>query len=215
MRRLASKMVAGVPWLAALFCLPGGALWALSPLGVALSEQRLLGGSEVFWKLFPAAPLAMALGLVGLLWAGALGSSWPARGGAGATLLGLLMVVAGSVGQFWLALDDTYTILAPAYHAFRSGLVVLAAGSLIAGLAGLKGGTLPAWGALPFAAAALCGLVAFVWDLGTLGSGLWAAFGAGWIWLGFSATLSMLAGFLRDKGIGTKRRYPREAGSGT
>lgn len=199
--------------MAALCCLPGGALWAVSPLGITLSEQRLQEGSDLFWKLFPAAPLAMALGLAGLLWVGALGSGWPARVGAGLALLGLLMVIAGNVGQFWLALDDAFTVLAPAYYTFRAGLVTLAVGSTIVGLEGLRKRSLPAWGALPFVVAGLCGLVAFVWELGTLGSGLWAAFGAGWIWLGFSAAFSRFAGFLGSRETGFKARRSRRPAS--
>lgn len=199
MRKLASKLIVALSWLAALACLPGGALWAISPLGIFLSEQRLSEGSDVFWKLFPAAPLALAVGLVGLTWVGALGSGWPARIGAGVTLLGLAMVIAGLVGQFWLALDETFSVLAPAYYTFRAGLVVLALGSIAVGLAGLRYGSLPAWGALPFVAGSVCGLVVFSWELGTLGSGLWSAFGAGWIWLGSSVAFSGLAGALRER----------------
>lgn len=214
MRRLASKVVAGISWLAVLACLAGGALWALSPMGLVLAELRLQGGSEVFWRLFPAAPLALVIGLIGLLWVGPLGRGWPSLLGAGVTLLGLAMVAAGNVGQFWLGLDDTYTVLAPAYRTFRAGLVVLGVGSGLFGLAGLLERSLPAWGALPFVAAAVGGLVAFVWDLGTLGSGLWAAFGAGWLWLGFSVVLSALARAWRGRKKGLPRR-PREATSKT
>lgn len=206
MRKLTSKLAAGISWLAVLASLAGGALWALSPLGIVLAQIRLQGGSDVFWQLFPAAPLALAVGLVGLLWVGALGRGWPSRLGAGVALLGLAMVVAGNVGQFWLGLDDTYTVLAPAYRTFRAGLVVLALGSGLFGIAGLLERSLPAWGALPFVAAAICGLVAFVWELGTLGSGLWAAFGAGWIWLGFSVVLSAVLALLRDRKTGFPRR---------
>lgn len=210
MRRIASKLIAALSWLAALACLPGGALWAISPLGIALAEQRLLEGSDVFWRLFPAAPLAMAVGLVGLLWVGALGSGWPTRIGSIVMLLGLLMVVAGILGQFWLALDETFSVLAPAYYTFRAGLVVSALGSIAVGLAGLRYGSLPAWGALPFVAGSLCGLVSFAWELGTLGSGLWAVFGAAWIWLGSSVALSGLAKFMSQrrgsrKGEGVER----------
>jgi hypothetical protein len=205
MKSLVSRVSKGISWLAALSCLPGGALWAVSPLGIVLSAARLQEGSEMFWKLFPAAPLALALGVVGLLWVGALGPGGPAWAGAGVTLLGLLMVVAGVVGQFWLGLDETFMVLAPAYYTFRAGLVVLAAGALVMGIAGVRWGSLPVWGALPFVIAALCGLVAFVWELGTLGSGLWAVFGAGWIWLGFSAALSRLVGFLKQRGSGLGR----------
>lgn len=199
--------------MAILLCLPGGALWSISPLGIALSEQRLLEGSDVFWKLFPTAPFALALGLAGLWWVGAIGSGWVGRVGAGVALFGILMVVAGNVGQFWLDLNDTFTVLAPAYYTFRGGLVGLAVGSVVFGVAGLLARSLPAWGAIPFIVATLCGLVAFVWDLGTLGSGLWAAFGAGWIWLGFSVVLSRLAEFLENKVIGRQKRRRRETGT--
>lgn len=211
MRGLASKLVTGLSWLAALSCLPGGALWAVSPLGLVLAEGRLTEGSDVFWMLFPAAPLALALGVVGLLWIRALGAGWSTRVGAGVALLGLFMVVAGNVGQFWLELDETFTILAPAYYTLRAGLVVLAAGCIILGLGGLRERSLPVWGAIPFVVGAVCGLVAFAWDLDTLGSGLWAAFGAGWIWLGSSVALSRFAGFLNGRKSGFKR-HPRESG---
>lgn len=206
-------MVTGISWLAVLACLAGGALWAVSPLGVVLAQLRLQGGGDVFWQLFPAAPLALAVGVVGLLWVGALGRGWTSRLAAGVVLLGLAMVVAGNVGQFWLGLDDTYTVLAPAYYTFRIGLIVLAVGSGVAGISGLLERSLPAWGALPFVAAALGGLVAFAGDLGTLGSGLWAAFGAGWIWLGFSVVLSALAGLLKDRRPAFPKRRPRRAAS--
>lgn len=209
MKTIVSRVTFAISWLTVLSCLPGGALWAISPLGIVLSEQRLIEGSAVFWKLFPAAPLALALGIVGLWWIGAVGSGWAGRAGAGVALLGLLMVTVGIVGQFWLGLDATFAVLAPAYYTFRSGLVVLAAGSVVFGSAGLLARSLPAWGAIPFIVAALCGLVAFVWELGTLGSGLWAVFGAGWIWLGFSAALSSLAGFLEYK-TPRRRRQPRQ-----
>ena len=37
-------------WLSALAAVPGGALWALSPLGVRLSELKFKT-PNVFWKL--------------------------------------------------------------------------------------------------------------------------------------------------------------------
>ena len=47
-------------WLA---CIPGGALWALSPRGVHLSEIKFKTAG-VFWKLFPSAPLLLAAGSI-------------------------------------------------------------------------------------------------------------------------------------------------------
>ncbi len=188
-----------ISWLAALCCLPGGALWALSPLGILLAEGYLAGGATVFWQLFSSAPLLMLVGLIGLRLTGHVGSGWLARAGFAATLAGLVAVISGNVGQFWLGLDDTFMVTAPAYRAFRIGLVVLAAGSLLFGLAAAKDRSVPLWGTIPFVAAAICGLAAFTGNLGSLGSGLWTAFGAGWIWLGLSVLLAGLATYLRER----------------
>lgn len=196
MSKLTSRIATGVLWLAALCLLPGGALWMASPLGIFLANARLTQGSDMFWMLFPSAPLLLAAGVVGLWALGSLGGGWLTRISAVAALAGLALVIAGCVGLFWLSLDETYTIAAPAYRTFRVGLIVLAAGAMLVGIAGVRARALPLWGALPFVVAALCGLAAFLWELGTLGSGLWAVFGAGWVWLGFSVAASKAAALL-------------------
>ena len=62
----ASKLGKLLRW-ACLACLAGGGvLWALSPLGVGLSELKFKT-PDVFWKLFASAPLLLGLGLPGLL----------------------------------------------------------------------------------------------------------------------------------------------------
>ena len=117
-----------------LLCLPGGVLWALSPTGVYLSELRF-HTPNVFWKLFPSAPLLLLLGLIGLhaLISGRSGRL--ERAGFYATLLGFLLILAGDVGEFWLRIDDVYIMTAPAYRAFRLGLIVMAAGAILFGVA--------------------------------------------------------------------------------
>ena len=183
----------------ALLCVPaGGVLWALSPIGVHLSELRF-HTPNVFWKLFPSAPLLLLVGLVGLAFfvRGRLG--WLGRAGFVLALLGLVLVLVGDVGQFWLGLDDRYIMTAPAYRAFRIGLVVLAVGSLVFGVATGRDRTLPLWGVLPFALGALCGLVAFWRDLGQFGAALWILFGLGWAWLGFAVLVDGLSRFLRER----------------
>jgi O-antigen/teichoic acid export membrane protein len=166
-----------------LLCVPGGVLWALSPLGVYLSELRF-HTPNVFWKLFPSAPLLLMIGLVGLHALVSDRSGRLERAGFYVALLGFVLILAGNVGEFWLRIDDIYIMTAPAYGAFRLGLLLLAAGSIVFGLAAGRDGTLPAWGALPFAIGALCGLISVVRDLGSLGAVLWIVFGAGWAWLG-------------------------------
>jgi O-antigen/teichoic acid export membrane protein len=184
----------------ALLCVPaGGVLWALSPIGVHLSELRF-HTPNVFWKLFPSAPLLLLVGLVGLALfvRGRLG--WLGKAGFVLASLGLVLVLIGDVGQFWLGLDDRYIMTAPAYRAFRVGLVVLAVGSLVFGVAAGRDRTFPVWGVLPFALGALCGLVAFWRDLGQFGAVLWILFGLGWAWLGVAVLVEgLLSRFWRER----------------
>jgi hypothetical protein len=89
-------------------------------------------------------------------------------------------------------LDDAFIMTAPAYRAFRLGLLVLGVGSILFGVASPRGGDLPTWGLLPFVVGSLCGLLAFVTDLGSFGTVLWILFGLGWAWLGFSMAVDGL-----------------------
>lgn len=200
-RRSPLRLLAAVVGWAALLCIPGGVLWSLSPLGVHLSEIRF-NTPNVFWRLFPSAPLLLLIGLIGLHVRLAGRSGWLERAAFAATLLGLVLVLAGNVGQFWLGVDDVYIMTAPAYHSFRLGLLVLAAGTMLFGVAVARDEALPVWGALPFAIGGLCGLVAFARDLGSFGAALWVLFGIGWSWLG----VALLVEWLRGSG-----RRPRSA----
>lgn len=122
-------------------------LWALSPIGVHLSEVKFQT-PNVFWKFFHSAPLLLLAGLRGtrLLIAGRTGPAQET--GFCTALLGLVLVVAGDVGLHWFGLDDAYIMSAPAYRAFRLGLLLAAAGSILVGV-GLDR-ALPIWVALPF-----------------------------------------------------------------
>ena len=199
MSKPTSRIATGLLWLLALCVVPGGALWMASPLGIFLANANLTQGSDAFWMLFPSAPLLLAAGVIGLWAVGALGGGWLTRLSAVAALAGLALAIAGVVGQFWLSLDETYAIAAPAYRTFRLGLIVSAAGAVLVGISGIRARTLPLWGAPILIVAALCGLVAFAWELGTTGSGLWSVFGAGWVWLGFSVAASKLAALLQNR----------------
>jgi hypothetical protein len=181
-----------------LLCVPGGVLWALSPTGVYLSELRF-HTPNVFWKLFPSAPLLMMIGLIGLHSLISDRSGWLERAGFYTSLLGSLLVLAGDVGEFWLRIDDVYIMTAPAYRAFRIGLVVMAAGSILFGVGTGRDRTLPVWGALPFAIGALCGLISVVRDLGSFGTVLWILFGLGWAWLGLALFVEGILRFWRER----------------
>ena len=148
-----------------LLCVPGGVLWALSPTGVYLSELRF-NTPNVFWKLFPSAPLLVLVGLIGLHVLISGRSGWLERVGFYVALLGLVLILAGDVGEFWLRTDDVYLMTAPAYRAFRLGLILLAAGSILFGVGAGRDRSLPVWGALPFSIGALCALISVVKNLG-------------------------------------------------
>ena len=188
--------IGGLLWWASLSCLVvGGALWALSPVSVGLSEAKFKT-PDVFWTLFPSASLLLVLGILGLIVRHKEGRGPAAKIGLWAALAGLVLLTAGDVGLFYLDLDDAYIMAAPAYRTFRAGLVLAAAGALLFAFSETRDGSLPAWCGLPFALSALAGLVAVVRDTGPFGAALWAVFGAGWVWLG----LALLVGSVGDRG---------------
>ena len=171
-----------------LLVVPGGVLWALTPTGASISES-LFSTPNVFWKLFFPAPLLMLAGLVGLQLRQSGRSGIVEKIGFLLALVGLLLVAAGDVGLFWLGLDDAFIMTAPAYRAFRLGLLLLGVGAIVFGATAPRDGDLPTWGLLPFVVGSLCGLISFVTDLGAFGTVLFILFGLGWAWLGFSLAL--------------------------
>ena len=183
-KKLLAGTFAAAVWFASMFTIPGGMLWALTPMGVSLAEARLPSGPDGFWQLFASAPLLLLVGVAGLHLRHLTGSGWLRWAASLVALAGFLMVAAGNVGQFWLGLDDTFILAAPAYRAFRIGLFVAAAGMLLIGLSALKDRGIPSWTVPPFLVGALGGFVAFTAELGPTGAMLWALFGLGWVWLG-------------------------------
>ncbi|AHY47613.1 Hypothetical Protein RradSPS_2330 [Rubrobacter radiotolerans] len=179
-----------------LLCgLAGGVLWALSPLGVALSEFAFRT-PNVFWRLFFTAPALMVFGLLGLYLA--LRREIGRAGTVGVALAGLggLAVVAGDLGLYHLGLDDLYLISAPAYRTFRAGLLALCLGCLVLGAASASDRRLPLWAFLPLAVGALAGLISVLRDFGAIGAAMWVFFGAS-----FSLCCAVvLVGVLRDRG---------------
>ena len=172
-----------------LACIPGGALWALSPVGLYLSDLLAKYGifvSETIWRLLVVPVLLLMVGLVGLHVRQTGYSGGLERAGFYVALVGLILILVGDVGTFWLHLDKLYVMAAPAYRTFRAGLLVLAAGSMMYAIATLRTRALPVWSVSPLVVGSLGGLAAFSWDLGYVGAVLWALFGAGWAWLGLA-----------------------------
>lgn len=181
-----------------LLCVPAGVLWALSPLGVRLSEYGLKT-PNVFWKLFVFVPVLMLVGLVGVYLFELERRTLLEKAGFVAASVGALLVIVGDVGLYYLRLDDVFLMSAPFYRAFRAGLVVLAAGTMVFAVGAARSRNLPVWGALPLAIASLAGVISASEDLGGLGAGMWIAFGAGWAWLGAAIFLRNVAAFLKKR----------------
>lgn len=181
-----------------ILCVPGGALWALAPTGVYISNFAF-HTPNVFWKMFWTAPLLILLGLIGLQLRQSERSGLLEKLGFFITVLGLVMVIVGDIGLYWLGIDDIYIVTAPAYGTFRIGLLVAAVGSILFAVASPREGALPSWGLLPFVVGSLCGLISFSRDLGSFGAVLWALFGVGWAWLGLSLVVAGLSYFLRKR----------------
>jgi hypothetical protein len=194
LRRLLSFVVR---W-SGLLCVPGGALWALTPTGVYISNLAF-HTPNVFWKLFWPAPVLLLLGLIGLQVRQSDRSGLLQKIGFFVAALGLLMVTAGDIGLYWLGIDDMFIVTAPAYHTFRIGLIVLAVGSILFAVTSPRDGALPSWGLLPFVLGSLAGLISFSRDLGTFGAALWILFGVGWAWLGFSLAVEGVTSYLRKR----------------
>lgn len=179
---LSGPLSSALRWLW-ISCIPGGVLWSLSPLGVRLSEMKFKT-PDVFWKLFPSAPLLLLIGLAGLYLLLPERRGPLTRIGLITALVGLALILAGDLGLFYLHLDNEFIMTAPGYRAFRGGLILLAAGCVLFGVGAARGGALPVWGALPFSIGALAGLIAAARDLGPFGASLWISFGVAWVWLG-------------------------------
>lgn len=181
-----------------ILCVPGGVLWALTPTGVYISNLAF-HTPNVFWKLFWPAPLLILLGLVGLQLRQSGRSGLLEKLGFFVAILGLVMVIAGDVGLYWLGVDDIFIVTAPAYNAFRLGLLVVAVGSILFGVTSPRDGAVPTWGLLPFVVGSLCGLISFSRDLGSFGAVLWILFGVGWAWLGLSLVVEGFSSFVRTR----------------
>jgi hypothetical protein len=125
-------------------------------------------------------------------------SGWLEKAGFLVALFGIVSIIVGDVGEFWLGLDNVYIMMAPAYRSLRLGLSVMAAGAILFGVGAGRGGTLPVWGVLPFTIGALCGLISVFRDLGNFGAVLWTLFGVGWAWLGLALFLESAMLFWRS-----------------
>ena len=181
-----------------ILCVPGGVLWALAPTGVYISNLAF-HTPNVFWKMFWPAPLLILLGLAGLQLRQSGRSGSLEKLGFFVAVVGLVLIIAADIGLYWFRIDDIFIVTAPAYNAFRLGLLVVAVGSILFAVTSPRDGALPTWGLLPFVVGSMCGLISFSRDLGSFGAVLWALFGVGWAWLGLSFVVDGFSSFLRTR----------------
>ena len=194
MRRLLSFLL---EW-SGILCVPGGLLWALSPTGISISNLAF-HTPNVFWKVFWSAPLLILLGLIGLQLRQSERSGLLEKLGFFVAVVGLVLIIAGDIGLYWLGIDDRFIVTAPAYNAFRIGLLVLAVGSILFAVTAPRDGALPTWGLLPFVLGSMCGMISFSRDFGSFGAVLWVLFGVGWAWLGLSLVVGGFSSYLKTR----------------
>ena len=184
--------------LGAVLCFPGGVLWALSPLGVYLSEMKFKS-PDTFWKLFPSAVALILVGMILHRLRGVGRSSRLTTLGLCGAILGGVLVAVGDVLKFYLQIDDTYLLSAPGWTTLRVGLFVFALGSLLFAIGARTSGTLPNWASLPLVVGTALGTLAVTRELGYAGAVLWISFGLAWAWLGLVPVVELFARLMGKK----------------
>jgi hypothetical protein len=140
-----------------LVAMLGGVLW---PLWVVVEQSGGWGepGSaayqryELINRLLPLAILPVVVGLVGLHVVLRRGYGWLGTAGFVTLLAGFALMVAGSVGEFWIFSAQSYT--GPGRNAswvlFLLGHLVLAIGTVLFGITIARAKVLPCSTTLPW-----------------------------------------------------------------
>lgn len=125
------------------------ALWAGSVQGVGWGEPGSAAYEryEFFNRLLPLAVLPILLGFVGLHAAQRRNYGWLGAAGFTTVLAGFALIIAGSVGEFWLFSDQPYGETGfgrgASWTLFLLGHPVLAIGTVLFGIATARAGVLP------------------------------------------------------------------------
>lgn len=147
-----------VRW-AGLAAMAGGVLWALWTVGfnfVGYGEPGTPAYEryEAYNRLLPLALLPVLVGFLGLHAAQRRGYGWLGRAGLATALLGLGLVVAGSVGEFWVFTAQPYGEANgrdASWTIYLVGHLVLAVGSVPFGIATARAKVLARRPAIAFA----------------------------------------------------------------
>src|SRR5215211_3176558 len=110
--------------------------------------RRPAVGTLAYWRLhlqsrFPHSQRLLEDGLVGLQLRQSERSGLLEKLGFFVAIVGLVLIIAGDIGLYWLGIDDIFIVTAPAYNAFRIGLLALAVGSILFAVTSPREGALP------------------------------------------------------------------------
>ena len=151
----------------------GGVLWALWAVG----QLQGWGGEgdpgstayeryEFFNRLLPLVLLPVVVGFIGLYVAQRGRQGWLRTAGLAIVLVGFALIIAGSVGEFWLFSDQPYAQpngRNASWTLFLLGHPVLAVGTALFGAATTRSQVFPGESSMLFAILATCGaLIPFI-----------------------------------------------------
>ncbi len=168
-------------------CLVGGVLWVLTlALMTAFADGSV--GFMVSEVVLVVVQVMLLIGVLGLLWSGAAGPGWFARGALAVALVGRILFVLAELHAIVLGSDDTPLLPLSAF--------LTAVGMLLVGAAVLRAGRWNGWArVMPL----LCGLYPFVAMFPliaiTSAPNVWtiAAWGVCWALLGLALRASRTA----------------------
>ncbi len=170
----------------------GGTLWALWYVGAFLVRN---GAYETYNRLMPAVLVLLAVGLLAFYAAQSAGHGWVGRAGLVVALVGLVVMIAGNVVEFWAFNEEAYgpdSLRNSAWMAFGLGMFTFYVGTVLFGIDTLRARMLPRSGVLLLmiwfpAGMVVSGLLQLVGVPETLAfSGLTGLLGIGWVVLGYA-----------------------------
>lgn len=173
---------------AGLAAVVGSVLWALWTVGFNFVGYGDPGTPayeryEAYNRLLPLALLPVVVGFLGLYAAQRRSCGWLGRAGLVAALLGLALVAAGSVGEFWVFTAQPYgepNGRNASWAAYLLGHLVLGVGSVLFGVAAVRAKVLARKAAMAFAVlggfavAPFLGALVFAVPFAWLGYALWS-----------------------------------------
>ena len=170
---------------AGLAAMAGGVLWTVGfnfvdyagEIGTPAYERY-----EAYNRLLPLVVLPVVVGFLGLHAAQRRSHGWLGRAGLVAALLGLALVVAGSVSEFWVFTTQPYDAngRATSWTVYLLGHLVLAVGSVLFGIASVRAKVFARKAATTFAVlggfavAPFFGALVFSIPFAWLGYALWS-----------------------------------------